>query len=212
MFYLSWKSQVDILNDKELRRFINNLIQYHDGGDIELKSKTDKLVWNGILPALEVNNSKYNSRVEASRENGKKGGRPSKEKTTQETQQVFEKPKEPDNSKELIDNRKELIVNGERIKDNSKQVNGNSELINDNRKNEIVEVGQPMSSFLKSKIEQLEDKLILEYENYPYLLGMANPSGIKELRHHVEPEDLERIIPILKELADSKYKLTGKYD
>jgi hypothetical protein len=205
MFYLTWKSQVEILNDKELRRFINNLIQYHDGGGIELKSKTDKLVWNGVLPGLEINNEKYHSQVDRSRENGKKGGRPPREKKSQETQQVFEKPKKPDNSKEEILNREE-------IKDKSKQVNGNIELINVNRKEEIVGVGQTISSFLKSKIERLEDQLILEFHQYPFLVEMGNPSGIREIKHHVDPEELEKILPILKELAESKFKLRGNFD
>lgn len=205
MFYLSWKSQVDILNDKELRRFINNLIQYHDGGEIELKSKTDKLVWNGILPALEVNDSKYKSRVEASRENGKKGGRPPKEPETQETKQVFEKPKEPDNSEKKIVNSKKEMDNGEKKIENG-------ELKNENRKENVNSVGRSTSSYLKEKIEKIEDQLILEFHQYPFLLTMANPSGIKELKHHVDPEDLEELIPILSELAQIKLKVYGKFD
>ncbi len=212
MFYLSWKSQVDILNDKELRRFINNLIQYHDGGDIELKSKTDKLVWNGILPALEVNDLKYQSKVEASRENGKKGGRPPKEKISQETQQVFDKPKEPDNSKGKIVNSEKEIDNGKRGIDNSEKKIENGKLENENGKENVNSIGRSSSSYLKEKIENLEDQLILEFNQYPFLLTMANPSGIKELKYHVDPEDLEELIPILDELAVTKLKVYGRYD
>ena len=64
MFYLSWETQLDVLSDKEHRRFINNLIKWHQNEDVELKSKFDKLVWNGILPALEVNNDKWNAKAE----------------------------------------------------------------------------------------------------------------------------------------------------
>ena len=52
MFYTSWSSQLEVLSDKELRRFIENLICFHRGTEVNLKSKPDKLVWNGVLPAL----------------------------------------------------------------------------------------------------------------------------------------------------------------
>jgi hypothetical protein len=78
MFYNSWGSQLEVLSDKELRRFINNLISYHTGKEVNLISKSDKLIWNGVLPGLEVNNIKYQQKVNRNRENGKKGGRPRK--------------------------------------------------------------------------------------------------------------------------------------
>jgi hypothetical protein len=78
MFYTSWSSQLEVLSDKELRRFIENLICFHRGTEVNLKSKPDKLVWNGVLPALILNDKKYQETVERNRENGKKGGRPKK--------------------------------------------------------------------------------------------------------------------------------------
>ena len=117
LFYQSWKTQIDILDDSELRKFINNLLSYHDGGEVVLESKYDKLLWNGVLPGLEVNNLKYQKTIERNRENGKKGGRPKKEAAETEKPNGFienlyktdgfkEKPKKPDNSKVEIDNSK----------------------------------------------------------------------------------------------------------
>ena len=111
LFYQSWKTQIDILDDSELRKFINNLLSYHDGGEVVLESKYDKLLWNGVLPGLEVNNLKYQKTIERNRENGKKGGRPKKVAAESEKPNGFienpyktdgfkEKPKKPDNSKE----------------------------------------------------------------------------------------------------------------
>ena len=99
LFYLSWKKQLDDLDDIELRRFIYNLIKYHEGEELDLPTKTDRLAWNGILTGLEINQDKYEKKVQANRENGKLGGAPkgnqnaSKDKTTQINP---EQPKQPD--------------------------------------------------------------------------------------------------------------------
>lgn len=209
MFYLNWKTQLDILSDKELRRFIDNLISWHQDENVELKTKTDSLVWNGVLPALEVNDDKWNSRADKSRENGKLGGRPPKE-ITQETKQVISEPKKPVNSKLLIDNSEMEIEKG-------KEVNVESELtiVNGQRLtgNQINNNGESISSFLKREIDNCNSILDSDYSNYTFLKSMANPSGIKELNFHIEDEkELERIKPILVKLSELKYKLRGNYD
>jgi hypothetical protein len=209
MFYLNWKTQLDILSDKELRRFINNLISWHQDENVELKTKTDSLVWNGVLPALEVNDDKWNSRADKSRENGKLGGRPPKE-ITQETKQVISEPKKPVNSKLLIDNSEMEIEKG-------KEVNVESELTIVNGQmstgNQINNSGESISTFLKREIDNCNSILDSDYSNYTFLKSMANPSGIKELNFHIEDEkELERIKSILVKLSELKYKLRGNYD
>jgi hypothetical protein len=209
MFYLNWKTQLDILSDKELRRFINNLISWHQDENVELKTKTDSLVWNGVLPALEVNDDKWNSRADKSRENGKLGGRPPKE-ITQETKQVISEPKKPVNSKLLIDNSEMEIEKG-------KEVNVESELTIVNGQmstgNQISNSGESISTFLKREIDNCNSILDSDYSNYTFLKSMANPSGIKELNFHIEDEkELERIKSILVKLSELKYKLRGNYD
>jgi len=209
MFYLNWKTQLDILSDKELRRFINNLISWHQDENVELKTKSDSLVWNGVLPALEVNDDKWNSRADKSRENGKLGGRPPKE-ITQETKQVISEPKKPVNSKLLIDNSKMEIEKG-------KEVNVESELTIVNGQistgNQINNSGESISTFLKREIDNCNSILNTEFSNFPFLKSMANPQGIKELYHHLDDEKmLERIKPVLEKLSDFKFKLRGNYD
>jgi hypothetical protein len=209
MFYLNWKTQLDILSDKELRRFINNLISWHQDENVELKTKSDLLVWNGVLPALEVNDDKWNSRANKSRENGKLGGRPPKE-ITQETKQVISEPKKPVNSKLLIDNSEMEIEKG-------KEVNVESELTIVNGQmstgNQINNSGESISTFLKREIDNCNSILDSDYSNYTFLKSMANPSGIKELNFHIEDEkELERIKSILVKLSELKYKLRGNYD
>jgi hypothetical protein len=209
MFYLNWKSQLDILTDKELRRFINNLISWHQDESVELKTKTDLLVWNGVIPALKVNDDKWNSRADKSRENGKLGGRPKKE-ITQETQQVISKPKEPVNSKWLIDNGEMEREKGKKISVESKLVNGNGQNITGNN---INTNGESISTYLKREIDSCNSILDTKFSNFPFLKSMANPQGIKELYHHLDDEKiLEQVKPVLEKLSDSKFKLRGNYD
>lgn len=209
MFYLNWKSQLDILSDKELRRFINNLIDWHQGENVELKTKTDLLVWNGVLPALEVNDDKWNSRADKSRENGKLGGRPKKE-ITQETQQVISKPKKPVNSKWLNDNGEMETEKGKEVNVESKLKNGNGQMITGNY---INTNGESISNYLKREIDSCNSILDSEFSIFPFLKSMANPQGINELYYHIDDEKmLERIKPVLEKLSDFKFKLRGNYD
>ncbi len=212
MFYLTWKSQLDHLSDKELRRFIYNLISWHQDEEIELKTKSDLLVWNGVLPVLKTNAEKWNSRAGTSRENGKLGGRPSKV-LTQETQQVFEEPTEPVNSKELNVNSKMLNVNSEGVIVNGEKLNVNSEEVIVESKPSNSNLGESMGSFHKRRIKELTRELESQYPQYPFLVSMANPEEIKSLKYHIEDKDeLDKITNILKELATSKKELWGRYD
>ena len=200
---------MDILSDKELRRFINNLIDWHQGENVELKTKTDLLVWNGVLPALEVNDDKWNSRADKSRENGKLGGRPKKE-ITQETQQVISKPKKPVNSKWLNDNGEMETEKGKEVNVESKLKNGNGQMITGNY---INTNGESISNYLKREIDSCNSILDSEFSIFPFLKSMANPQGINELYYHIDDEKmLERIKPVLEKLSDFKFKLRGNYD
>ena len=134
-FYLNWRSQIDLLDDDGLRRFINNLINWHEDKDVELITIPDKLVWNGVLTGLQVNDAKWKEKAERSRENGRSGGRPRNIISAEsKTQQVFEKPVNSKelivNGKEIIDNREELIYIGEELDLSKNKQIGN--IINDN--------------------------------------------------------------------------------
>lgn len=123
LFYYNWEDSINELTDTELRSFILNLIHYHQGKEVVLATREEKFLWNGILPALKINQEKYRNKADASRENGKKGGRP---KRTQdnlnnlvgliETQNNLNNPI-IDNSQELIDNSEELMGNSYLLRD-----------------------------------------------------------------------------------------------
>ena len=167
MFYLEWQNQLDILSDEEKIRFIYNLIRYHEGKKVELTSKVDTLVWNGVLPALRTNQQKYEERVEKNRKNGKLGGRPPQDKS--QNQMVSKKPngssknpKEPDgspnnpnnpitgNRQETTGNSKKEIDNGKKVIEKSKKETGDRELVTENGEkvidNPVDEIGGVSSS------------------------------------------------------------------
>ena len=70
---------MEIMEEDELRRFVYNLCNYHEGKEIELPTRFEKATWFGIEPALRINNEKYENTVERNKKNGKLGGRPKKE-------------------------------------------------------------------------------------------------------------------------------------
>ena len=184
LFYLSWKDQIDDLDDQELRRLINNLIKYHSGEEVDLQTKTDRLVWNGILPALESNQDKYEKRVQANRENGKLGGAPkgnqnaSKEKTTQTTQFNPEQPKQPDKREMTNENREQINDKSKMETENRKEVNENREQTNDNNKKESengktkIQVEVPYYSGSSSNTSKTNSGMsIYEYKKQRGLYG-----------------------------------------
>ena len=218
MFYTSWSSQLEVLSDKELRRFIENLISFHRGTGVNLKSKPDKLVWNGVLPALILNDKKYQETVERNRENGKKGGRPKKEAAETEKPNGFienlyktdgfkEKPKKPDNSKVEIDNSKGEI-------DNSIKTTGNRELNTENCKDVIVETEevneyqqQVFDNWKNSRIKKLKDIIQKKYPGYPQLLLITSQEEIIENRKKVPDHIWNKVENDIKEIVEVNNKL-----
>ena len=151
LFYLSWRTQINDMNDDELRRFINNLINWHEGEEIELPTREDRFIWNGILPGLESNFDKWETKANANRENGKKGGRPKKPKETQETHMVFE---------ETQKSRKEVNVNSQMLNDNCEMLNDNCEMENDNCEMTNVN-GESKLSNVNGEIEKIARQELL---------------------------------------------------
>ena len=220
LFYQSWKTQIDILDDSELRKFINNLISYHDDGEVVLESKEDKLLWNGVLPALEVNNLKYQKTIERNRENGKKGGRPKKvaaesEKPNgfienpNETDGFIEKPKKPDNSKEIIDNSKRKIENIEKTRDNREMdtVNCKNEIVETEEINEYQQ--QMFDNWKNSKVKKLKEIIQKKYPRYPQLSSISTQEEIIENRKKIPVhiwDKLENDIMEMVEINNSKLR------
>lgn len=113
LFYTSWKKNIALMDDVELRRFINNLINYTEGGAVDLPTRVDQVIWNDVVEILNHNETKREAAAKRSKENGAKGGRPNNPTGSNETHNNpmgLSKPKEPDKSKELSVKREELNV------------------------------------------------------------------------------------------------------
>lgn len=190
MFYLNWEEQINLMTDPELRKFILNLIRYHKGEPVELVSKVDKLTWAGIVPALEANNIKYEERIKANRENGKKGGAPIGNKNAKKEITTQNNPNNPikDNREVISDNREEINENGEMLTDDSQLENGNSEedkseKINDNSSNYT---GNYTGAILgKNEVEEINNNINSSFDgtdvNYQkYLFKFAVREKLQE--------------------------------
>jgi len=116
LFYLNWEEQVDIMDDDELRRFIKNLCRDARGEEVDLPTKSERLCWLGIAPALAINKVKYEKRVESNRENGKSGGAPKGNQNAKKMETTQNNPNNP-----IRDKRKEEKENREEEKENRRE-------------------------------------------------------------------------------------------
>jgi hypothetical protein len=98
LFYTSWKKNIDIMDDVELRRFINNLINYTEGNEIQLPTRIDQMVWNDVVELLNHNENKRQRIIEKRREAGKKGGAPVGNNNAQKKTNVEETNKNNQNN------------------------------------------------------------------------------------------------------------------
>ena len=178
LFYHSWKSSIDIIDDSTLRKFINNLISYDQGGEVLLESNEDKLLWNGVLHGLDANIKKHEERVKRNRENGKKGGRPQKVIDTVEVPaESSENPKEPSgffNNPQKPDNSKRVIDNGEEVKVKTEEIIDNTELINQIGKKDI-DYGEFKNDELK---RELREGIRKQFPNHREFQTITSPEEI----------------------------------
>ena len=182
LFYHSWKSSIDIIDDSTLRKFINNLISYDQGGKVLLESNEDKLLWNGVLHGLDANIKKHEERVKRNRENGKKGGRPQKVKDVVEVPTnssenpkepigFFGNPQKPDNSKKVNGNREQVKVKTEEISDNRELINQIG--------NKNIDYGEFKNDKLK---RELREGIRKQFPNYPDFQTITSPEEILACR------------------------------
>jgi hypothetical protein len=153
IFYTSWKKNIEMMEDDELRRFINNLINYTEGNEVELPTRIEKMVWNDLVEVLNHNERKRERAAERSRQNGQRGGRPTKPNETHnnpmgfnETQQVIEEPTitQQDKINLLMGNGKLLMENGKGSMDTGVMDTG--EMVND-----VIDIVKQEMNILEEK-------------------------------------------------------------
>lgn len=94
-----WQEAIFELEPLDRATIFENLFHFHSGNInlINLNNLTVKLVWKIIEPTLKRTSDAYDRRVETSKENGKKGGRPIIKKKPK-------KPTKPDSDRNGLDN------------------------------------------------------------------------------------------------------------
>lgn len=120
MIYCETLDALCNLPNEDIGQIIKHIKNWNDGQEVILENPYHKMVWGIILPELERNKETYLTTLEkrqtAGRENGKLGGRPKKDKETQEKVMGFyENPKNPNYSFNYNNNISEdiLLVNTE---------------------------------------------------------------------------------------------------
>ena len=151
------------------------------------------MLWDGILPALEINQRKWEERANRSRENGKKNlGNVSinnNPKEPENTQQVISKPKEPVNSKLLNGNSKLLNGNSQLESGNSQQSTVNSELEIENSE---LKTDNDKTEDYHHLLQKVEDRSIEEIESILDRKFASLPTWKKVLKSYGPTEFIEK--------------------
>jgi ribosome assembly protein YihI (activator of Der GTPase) len=194
LFYTSWKEQIDQLDDQELRRFINNLINFHTEGEIELPSRIESILWNGVLPALKKNKSSWENRSKSASENGKMGGAPKGNQNAKKENNP-KQPKTTENNPKQGVKSKVLSVNSKVLSVNSKMSNVNCEMSNENCEMSNVE---------------LDNRLMLIYEQSDVVKKLENEDIPIEKRIDNSKKLLQQLEVLDKTQERYWYLLAGK--
>jgi hypothetical protein len=89
------------LPEKDFKEFFMAYFKYNKGDKIDVTDFTNPItfaLFNSYIPKLDKNEDTYNKKVNANRENGKKGGRPKKSVLLEVTSTEFDLPKPDENA------------------------------------------------------------------------------------------------------------------
>jgi len=93
LIYKSFYEPVKHLSDDELGKLFRAIFQYQITGQIPELESSINMAFMFYKNQFDLDNDKYEKRVETLRANGSKGGRPKKTKDNQKKQKVFSEPK-----------------------------------------------------------------------------------------------------------------------
>ena len=97
LLYYSYRRQFDMMTDEQLGRLIRAFYAYEiDGEKSDLSDEPMlEMCFSFIAENLDNNKAEYSAQCARNSENGKKGGRPRKQKTEQEPQETEKTEQEP---------------------------------------------------------------------------------------------------------------------
>ena len=96
----SYLKSIEPLNDAERGRLFTAMLEYSITGVEPKLGGNERFIFPTMKANLDREIESYRNTVEANRENGKKGGRPSKPKESEKTHSLFGKPKESEKSQD----------------------------------------------------------------------------------------------------------------
>ena len=114
VMYKSWKELFISLPAEMAGELIQAIFSYQDGEDVSFENPALSAIFQMITNKMSEDEEKYQKKVEASRENGKKGGRPKGKKPTGfQNNPVGGKPipKNPDNDTDTDNDIDNVYVN-----------------------------------------------------------------------------------------------------
>ena len=132
---------MNMMNDQQVRRFVNNLCNYTEGKEVELPTELEKALWIGILPSLKINDAKYEKVLERNRKNGQQGGAPLGNQNARKDETTQNDPNNPISDKRKVTSDKcEVITGNSKMTSDKREVlTGNTEMETGDWKVTIVE-------------------------------------------------------------------------
>lgn len=127
--YQEYEKYLQFLTDEEAGRLLKALFAFNAGEVVDIENPTVGIAYTAITSQMTRDKEKYEKRVQANRDNGKKGGRPPKEERKEnnsakpsETQDNPAKPND-NPTKPLMSNESCVMSNESWIMSNEKDIN-----------------------------------------------------------------------------------------
>ena len=98
--YHSYLKSIEPLNDAERGRLWTALLTYSSTGTVPELRGNERFIFPTMKEQIDRDRLNYEKKCQKLSDNGKKGGRPKKEKVFEETKRFFEKPNESKKSQD----------------------------------------------------------------------------------------------------------------
>ncbi len=148
IFYLDYQEQLNLLTDNQIGKLIRAIFKYEKSSEIMELDEVTKMAFSFIKLQLDRDREKYIEKCAINRENGKKGGRPKKQKDTKISEGIFEEAKKADNdNKDDIESDKENNLyrsnqSGSKGQNDPNNLNGENQICKGSSKDDPYREGQ----------------------------------------------------------------------
>lgn len=81
ILYTEYQEQINMMTDEQAGQLMKAIFAYESGQEVNVTDQVVMMLWSIMKRRLDIDNEKYDKKCEANQENGKKGGRPPKNKS-----------------------------------------------------------------------------------------------------------------------------------